>query len=75
MKRNNKRRYNQGIPSGVMRLDKETMAEIKMYYSITKSIEATAKAYRVSKAMVEYALKNGCDFNNLQNDLIKECEE
>ena len=75
MKRNNKRRYNQGIPSGVMRLDKETMAEIKMYYSITKSIEATAKAYRVSRAMVEYALKNGCDFNNLQNDLIKECEE
>ena len=75
MKRNNKRRYNQGIPSGVMRLDRETMAEIKMYYSITKSIEATAKAYRVSRAMVEYALKNGCDFNNLQKDLIKECEE
>ena len=77
MKRNNKnkRRYNQGIPSGVMRLDKETMAEIKMYYSITKSIEATAKAYRVSRAMVEYALRNGCDFNSLQNDLIKECEE
>ena len=77
MKRNykNKKRYNKGIPSGVMRLDKETMAEIKMYYSITKSIEATAKAYRVSRAMVEYALKNGCDFNNLQNDLIKECEE
>ena len=77
MKRNNKnkRRYNQGIPSGVMRLDKETMAEIKMYYSITHSIEATAKAYRVSKAMVEFAVKNGCDFDKLQNDLIKECEK
>ena len=76
MKRNNKnkRRYN-GIPCGIDRLDRETMAEIKMYYSLTKSIEATAKAYRVSRAMVEYALKNGCDFNNLQNDLIKECEE
>ena len=77
MKRNNKnkRRYNQGIPSGVMRLDKETMSEIKMYYSITKSIEATAKAYRVSRAMVEYAVKNGCDFDSLQNDLIKEENE
>ena len=76
MKRNNKnkKRYN-GIPNGIDRLDRETMAEIKMYYSITKSIEATAKAYRVSRAMVEYALMNGCDFNNLQNDLIKECEE
>ena len=77
MKRNNKnkRRYNQGIPSGVMRLDKETMSEIKMYYSITKSIEATAKAYRVSRAMVEFAVKNGCDFDSLQNDLIKEENE
>ena len=77
MKRNNKnkRRYNQGIPSGVMRLDKETMSEIEMYYSITKSIEATAKAYRVSRAMVEFAVKNGCDFDSLQNDLIKEENE
>ena len=73
MKRNykNKKRYN-GIPCGIDRMDKELLSEIKLYYSITKSIEATAKAYRVSRAMVEYALKNGCDFNNLQNDLIKE---
>lgn len=77
MKRNNKnkRRYNQGIPSGVMRLDKETMSEIKMYYSITKSIEATAKAYRVSRAMVEFAVKNGCDFDSLQKEIIKEEKE
>ena len=78
MKRNNKnknkRRYN-GIPCGIDRLDKETMAEIKMYYSITKSVEATAKAYGVSRAMVEYAVKNGCDFDSLQNDLIKEEKE
>ena len=77
MKRNNKnkRRYNQGIPCGIDRLDRETMAEIKMYYSITKSIEATAKAYRVSRAMVEYAVKNGCEFDNLQKQIIKEREE
>ena len=61
-----------GIPTGIMRLDKELMSEIKMYYSITNNIEATAKAYRVSIAMVEYALRNACSFNSLQNDLEKE---
>ena len=77
MKRNNKnkRRYNQGIPSGVMRLDKETVSEIKMYYSITKSIEATAKAYRVSRAMVEFAVKNGSEFYKLQKEIMKEENE
>ena len=61
-----------GIPTGIMRLDKELMSEIKMYYSITNSIEATSKAYGVSRAMVEYALRNACSFNSLQNDLEKE---
>lgn len=76
MKRNykNKKRYN-GVPNGIDRLDRETMAEIKMYYSITKSIEATAKAYRVSRAMVEYAVKNGCEFDSLQKQIIKEENE
>ena len=73
MKKNkkNKRKPN-GIPIGIMRLDKELMSEIKMYYSITNNIEATAKAYGVSRAMVEYALKKACSFNSLQNDLEKE---
>ena len=61
-----------GIPTGIMRLDKELMSEIKMYYSITNSIEATSKAYGVSRAMVEYALRNACSFNSLQKELIKE---
>ena len=61
-----------GIPTGIMRMDKELMSEIKMYYSITNSIEATSKAYGVSLAMVEYALRNACSFNSLQNDLEKE---
>ena len=61
-----------GIPTGIMRMDKELMSEIKMYYSITNNIEATAKAYGVSRAMVEYALRNACSFNSLQNDLEKE---
>ena len=61
-----------GIPTGIMRMDKELMSEIKMYYSITNNIEATSKAYGVSIAMVEYALNKGCSFNSLQNDLEKE---
>ena len=56
-------------------MDKELLSEVKMYYSITKSIEATAKAYHISTAMVEFAVKNGCDFDSLQNDLIKEEKE
>lgn len=75
MKRNYKNKKRKYIPTGIQRMDKELLSEVKMYYSITKSIEATAKAYHISTAMVEYAVKNGCDFNNLQNDLIKECEE
>ena len=73
MKKNkkNKRKPN-GIPTGIMRMDKELMSEIKMYYSITNNIEATSKAYKVSIAMVEYALNKGCSFNSLQNDLEKE---
>ena len=72
-KKNKKtKRKPNGIPTGIMRLDKELMSEIKMYYSITNNIEATAKAYGVSIAMVEYALRNACSFNSLQNDLIEE---
>ena len=78
MKRNNKnkkRRYNKGIPFGVDRLDKETMSEIKMFYSLCNDIEATAKAYHVSRVMVEFAVKNGSSFNDLQKQIIKEKEE
>ena len=72
----NKENYNKdkrpsGIPTGIQRMDYELMSEIKMYYSITNSIEATAKAYKVSTAMVEYALRKACSFNNL----LKEDDE
>ena len=70
--RRGKKNYNRGIPNGIQRLDKELMSEIKMYYSITNSIEATAKAYRVSKQMVEYACRMGKDFDSLQNEISKE---
>ena len=73
-KKNNKKtkRNPNGIPTGIMRMDRELLSEIKMYYSITNNIEATAKAYGVSRAMVEHALNKGCSFNSLQNDLEKE---
>lgn len=71
-KNKNTKRKSTGIPVGIDRMDKELMSEIKMYYSITNNIEATAKAYGVSRAMVEYALKKACSFNSLQNDLEKE---
>ncbi len=70
--KNKKRKY---IPTGIQRMDKELLSEVKMYYSITKSIEATAKAYHVSIAMVEYAVRNGSSFNDLQKEIIKEKEE
>ena len=77
MKRNNKnkRRYNQGIPCGIDRMDKELLSEIKLYYSLTNSIEATAKAYHVSSAMVKYAVEKGSSFDNLQKQILKEKEE
>lgn len=74
-KKHSKKKYNKGIPAGIARMDKELMSEIKMYYNITNSIEATAKAYGVSIAMVEYALRNACSFNSLQNEINKEKEE
>ena len=69
MKRNNKRRYNQGIPSGVMRLDAELMSEIKLFVSLGNTIADTARRYHVSESMVRFAIKKGKDFNSLQNDL------
>lgn len=77
MKRNykNKKRYNQGIPSGVMRLDAELMSEIKLFVSLGNTIEQAACRYKVSESMVRFAIKKGKDFDSLQNDLIKECEE
>ena len=70
----NKKRYN-GVPNGIDRMDKELLSEIKLYYSLTNSIEATAKAYHVSTAMVKYAVERGSSFNDLQKQILKEKEE
>ena len=75
---NNKRRNNKkplGIPRGTDRMDKELMSEIQMFYNLTKSIEATSKAYHVTPSMVKYALRNACSFDSLQNEISIEKEE
>ena len=69
--KNTKRKPN-GIPTGIMRMDKELLAEIKMYYSLCQDIVKTSVAYHVTESMVRYALNKGKDFDKLQNDLEKE---
>ena len=73
MKKNkkNKKKPN-GIPTGIMRLDKELMSEIKMLISLGKTVSEVAKIYHVSEQMVEYSCRMGKDFDKLQKELIKE---
>lgn len=70
---NNKRKSN--YPTSTMRLDAELMSEIRLFVSLGHTVEDTARRYNVSVAMVKYSCRNGKDFQSLQSDLIKECEE
>ena len=54
-----------GYPTGVDRMDKELMSEIKFYYSLCNDIKKTAEAYHVSESMVKYAINKGKDFNSI----------
>ena len=64
MKKNkkNKKKLN-GYPTGVDRMDKELLAEIKFYYSLCNDVKKTAVAYHVTENMVRYAVNKGKDFN------------
>lgn len=75
MNRNRKDKRPNGIPTGIMRMDKELLSEIKMYISLGYTVSQTAKAFKVSEQMVIYACKMGKDFDSLQDDFIKEGEE
>lgn len=70
--KNNKKSL--GIPKGIDRMDRELLSEIQMFYSLTKSIEATSRAYNVTPSMVKYALRNACSFDSLQTELINKEE-
>ena len=73
-KYNKKAKRPNGIPTGIMRLDKELMSEIKMLISLGKTVSEVAKIYHVSEQMVEYSCRMGKDFDKLQKELIKEEE-
>ena len=70
---NNKRKSN--YPTGTMRLDAEIMSEIRLFVSLGHTVEDAARRYNVSVAMVKYSCRNGKDFDALQEEYYKECEE
>ena len=63
-KKKNKKKLN-GYPTGVDRMDKELLAEIKFYYSLCNDVKKTAVAYHVTENMVRYAVSKGKDFNSI----------
>ena len=67
MKKNNKKKNKKKLvyPSGVDRMDKELMSEIKFYYSLCNDVKKTAEAYHVSESMVKYAINKGIEFDKI----------
>ena len=68
MKKNNKKKNKKKLnvyPTGVDRMDKESLAEIKFYYSLCNDIHKTAVAYHVTENMVKYAINKGKDFDSI----------
>ena len=64
-----------GIPTGIQRLDRELMSEIKFFVSLGNTISHTARVYHISEQMVRYACRKGKDFNSLQKDILEESDE
>ena len=64
-----------GIPTGIQRLDRELMSEIKLFVSLGNTISHTARVYHVSEQMVRYACRKGKDFDSLQKDILEESDE
>ena len=64
-----------GIPTGIQRLDRELMSEIKLFVSLGNTISHTARVYHISEQMVRYACRKGKDFNSLQKDILEESDE
>lgn len=52
-------------PTGVDRMDKELLSEIKFYYSLCQDIAKTSEAYHVSENMVRYAINKGIEFDKI----------
>ena len=75
------RKYNRnngrptGIPTGIMRMDRELMSEIKLFVSLGNTISDAARAYHVSEQMARYACRKGKDFASLQKDILEESDK
>ena len=57
-------------PTGVDRMDKELMSEIKFYYSLCNDIKKTAAIYHVTENMVKYAINKGIEFDKIGGNEI-----
>ena len=74
-KYNRKDKRPTGIPTSIMRLDRELMSEIKLFVSLGNTISHTARVYNISEQMVRYACRKGKDFDSLQKDILEESDE
>ena len=64
-----------GIPTGIQRLDRELMSEIKLFVSLGNTISDAARAYHVSEQIARYACRKGKDFNKIKKDILEEENE
>lgn len=67
--KNNKKKITR-YPTGVDRLDRETLAEIKMYYSLCNDVKKTAESYHITENMVRYAINKGIEFDKIGGNEI-----
>lgn len=74
-KYNRKDKRPTGIPTGIQRLDRELMSEIKFFVSLGNTISHTARVYHISEQMVRYACRKGKDFDSLQKDILEESDK
>ena len=74
-KYNRKDKRHTGIPTGIMRMDRELMSEIKLFVSLGNTISDAARVYHISEQMVRYACRKGKDFDSLQKDILEESDE
>ena len=71
MNKKKKHRKQDYYPTGIQRLDRELMSEIKMLVSLGKTVSEVSKIYHVSEQMVRYSCRKGKEFENLQKEFIE----
>ena len=71
MNKKKKHRKQDYYPTGIQRLDKELMSEIKMLVSLGKTVSEVSKIYHVSEQMVRYSCRKGKEFEDLQKEFIE----